>query len=124
MINTPTSYDAAKKILKEKPVMSRSAFDRLAPEVKPYAFCISGVENAQMLQDIRDICADVAKTPHSRNWDDAKKEIAERLSSLPNFDDNKANRRAELLLRTHGYEALRVGQWELAPRNEVYSSLF
>lgn len=114
MINTPTSYDAAKKILKEKPVMSRSAFDRLAPEVKPYAFCISGVENAQMLQDIRDICADVAKTPHSRNWDDAKKEIAERLSSLPNFDDNKANRRAELLLRTHGYEALRVGQWELA----------
>ena len=114
MLNEPTSYDAAKKIIKDKAVVSRTAFERLAPEVKPYAFCISGVEDAQMLQDIRDICADVAGTPHAQHWNDAKKEIAARLSSLPNFDDKKAKRRAELLLRTHCYEAMRVGQWELA----------
>lgn len=114
MLTKPTSYEEARNVLKGKPAVSREAFERLAPEIKPYAFCISGVEDAKMLQRVRDVVAEYAANPHAAHWRDAKKEIARELSSLPQFSEEKALRRAELLLRTHGYDALRVGQWELA----------
>lgn len=114
MLTKPTSYEEARNVLKGKPAVSRDAFERLAPEIKPYAFCISGVEDAKMLQRVRDVVAEYAANPHAAHWRDAKKEIARELSSLPQFSEEKALRRAELLLRTHGYDALRVGQWELA----------
>ena len=114
MLTKPTSYEEARNVLKGRPAVSRDAFERLAPEIKPYAFCISGVEDAKMLQRVRDVVAEYAANPHAARWRDAKKEIARELSSLPQFSEEKALRRAELLLRTHGYDALRVGQWELA----------
>ncbi len=114
MLTKPTSYEEARNVLKGKPAVSREAFERLAPEIKPYAFCISGVEDAKMLQRVRDVVAEYAANPHAAHWRDAKKEIARELSSLPQFSEEKALRRAELLLRTHGYDALRVGQWEFA----------
>lgn len=119
-----TSYETSKEIVNSKPVMTRAAFDKLAPELKPYAFCISGVEDAQMLQDIRGIVADWTANPHGQHWADAKAEIAQKLSSLPNFSEEKARRRAELLLRTHGADAMRVGQWELAQQTKSFLPYF
>ncbi len=77
----------------------------MLPELKARAFTISGVEDMTVVQAIRDRIADL---PAGVPWDQAKKDLVKNLH--PWLDDEesgtkRSEARAELLLRTHGFQA-------------------
>lgn len=108
----PVPNEEARRFVQDKPVVSRQVFDRMLPEVQGRVFTVTGVRSADILQGIRDRVADL---PAGADWDEVKKDIARRI--LPDFVDPEAspedqdkavaasNRRAELLMRTHGFQA-------------------
>lgn len=105
----PTPFKEAGEVLRNKPVLTSSIFSKLSPEIKACAFAIRKIESADTLQNVRDI---IARFPEGENWNDSKKKILDEIK--PFFEPKAAGRRAELLLRIHGLNAYRVGQWELA----------
>lgn len=91
---------------------SRAVFSQLLPELQARAFLVTGIEDFDTLQRIRD---EIAALPAGANWDDVKTRVIDEIS--PFFIDDTADpdeqekqrygaeRRAELLLRTHGHQA-------------------
>lgn len=104
----PTPHTEAAKWLRDKPVVSREVFDTLLPELQARAFLVSGVEDANVAAEVREI---VAKLPEGMPWEEAKREIAKKLGPWLSSDDEAmkaARARAELILRTHGFQAYAV----------------
>lgn len=111
----PVTHEAAREFIQNKPVVARSVFNRMLPEIKGRAFTITGVEDANVMQRVLD---KIAELPEGAVWDNVKRDIADELSKtdpfVPNPDaDAKeidaamkaAEARAELLMRTHGFQA-------------------
>lgn len=111
-LTEPVSHDEAADFIKQKPAVARAVFDNLLPELKARAFTVAGLEQANELQAVRDLIAEI---PQGGDWDKIKHEIAAQIS--PYFVDPDADpeeqalqvaagdRRAELLLRLHGFQA-------------------
>ncbi len=111
----PTPNEAAVAWLKGKPVVASSVFRRLIPELKARAVAVAGIESAGVLRTLRDAIAEV---PAGADWDKQKRQLADLLQPYladPEEPKNKnaARRKAELLLRTHGFQAYAVGQHEV-----------
>lgn len=116
----PTPNEEAIDFIKSKPALSRQAFDKLLPELKALSFTISGVQAADVLQRARDL---VATLPAGGDWKEIKKGLVHEIS--PYFVDETAdeetrakqlqaaNRRAELLIRTHGQQAYAAAQYAM-----------
>lgn len=114
----PVPNEEARRFIADKPVVSRRVFDRLVPEVQGRVFTITGVRSADTMQRVRDRIADL---PMGADWDEVKKDIVKQV--LPDFVDPDAtpeerdkaiassNRRAELLMRTHGFQAYQSAAW-------------
>ena len=66
---TPSPDKDAQRFLSGKAVVSRAVFDGLLPELRPYAFTVAGVENAQLLKKLRDR---IAELPAGADWDEIK----------------------------------------------------
>lgn len=107
----PTPNKEAADFIADKPVVSKKVFDGLLPELKAKAFTITGVESADVMQNVRD---KIATLPEGADWDDVKEDVVKEISPwLVTSDDAEekadqllaATRRAELLMRTHGYQA-------------------
>jgi SPP1 gp7 family putative phage head morphogenesis protein len=120
----PVPHVEAIAFLKGKPAVLRKTFDAMLPEIRARAFTIAHVENLKVLQDVRDR---IAALPAGANWDEVRKDVALRISPhLADSDDPadreeqlaSAFRRAELLLRTHGYQA-----YEAASYNAMQESV-
>jgi SPP1 gp7 family putative phage head morphogenesis protein len=121
----PVPHDEAIAFIKDKPVVSRDVFDHFLPDLKARAFTITGVESANVRQKVRDRIADL---PAGANWDDVKKDIVADLSPWlvdesadPEVRDAQiaaANRRAELLIRTHGFQAYQATQYDVMTRQK------
>ena len=119
----PVPHQEAVDFIKDKPVVTRDVFNGLLPELKAKAFVITGVEGANVLQAVRDRIADL---PAGANWDDVKKDIVDDISPFlvdpnaePEHRDGQimaANRRAELLLRTHGFQAYQAASYQVMDR--------
>jgi len=119
----PTPHQDAIDFIKSKPAVAREVFDGLLPDIKGRAFTIAGVEGANVLQAVRDRIADL---PAGANWDDVKRDVADDISPFlvdPNAEPderdaqlNAANRRAELLLRTHGFQAYQAASYQVMDR--------
>src|SRR5581483_9371258 len=114
----PSPHKQAAEFIASKPVVSREVFSKLLPELRARAFVISGVEAANVVQGIRDR---IAELPQGANWDDVKDDlVAELHPFLRNEDDPEntvaAERRAELLLRTHGFQAYQASAYEVMDR--------
>lgn len=120
----PVPHDEASRWIATKGIVARNVFDQLLPELQARAFLITGLEALDELQTIRDLIAEV---PLGENWDQTKKEIADRLGPhLTQTDtdgkiDHAATRRAsearaQLLLRTHGFQAYAVAQHQVMDR--------
>lgn len=119
----PVPHEEAVAFIKAKPVVSRDVFIGLLPELKGRAFTITGVESASVQQAVRDRIADL---PAGSNWDDIKADVADDISPFlvdpdadPETRDKQiaaANRRAELLLRTHGFQAYQAAQYQVMDR--------
>ncbi len=102
----------AATLLRGKPVFTREVFDGLLPELKGRAFTITGVEGANVMQRVRDSIAGIAE---GETWDNAKKQIVEDLHT---YLGEGADNRAELLLRTHGFQAFQAANWRVAQADD------
>lgn len=128
MLTTPIPHEAAAAWLRNKPALTRSVFDSLAPHLQARAFTISGIECLDTIANVRDIAAQL---PQGADWADTQAEIMAKISPWlidPNAspDDQKkqtnaARRRAELLLRMHGWQAYAQTNYELM---EAHSDVF
>lgn len=96
----PVPFDEASKIVEDRPVVSQEVFKALLPELRARTFLISGVEDMNVVQQIRDLIAEI---PQGAGWESAKNKIVEML--VPWMDAEAANRRAILLMRHHGFQA-------------------
>lgn len=103
----PVPHKEAIDFIKSKPAVSRDVFNHLLPALKARAFVIAGVEAANVVQSVRDT---IATLPAGGDWKKIRKQIAEEIHPYvanPEDPDNTAAamRRAELLIRTHGFQA-------------------
>lgn len=117
----PVPNDSAIAWLRNKPAVASSVFNRLLPELKARAIAIAGVESASIARDVREA---IASVPAGADWDKEKRKIADLLHPyLADPDEPKskkpARRRAELLLRTHGFQAYAIGQHEVMREQEA-----
>lgn len=101
-------HQEAIALIAGKPVVTRQVFDQLLPELRARAFTITGIESANVMQRVRD---SIAALPRGTVWDDAKSDI---VSELDPWLGDASEQRAELLLRTHGFQAFQASNWRVA----------
>lgn len=109
---TPTPHEEAIALIKGKAAVTRDVFDGMLPELRARAFTVTGVEGANVLQRVRDL---IAELPQGTVWDKAKSNIVDELSP---FLGDGAERRAEILLRTHAFQAFQASNWRVAQEDE------
>jgi len=121
LLRQPVPNREAAAFIKDKPVVSRQVFDGLLPEIKARAFVITGIEDANVVQAVRDRIAEI---PQGADWDEVKADIAGKISPFLNAEGDEAgaasaSRRAELLLRGHGFQAYAAAQYEVMDRQRA-----
>ena len=99
--------EAAAAYIRGKAVADPKNFGALPDQLKQRAFTVAGIEQMDALRKIRDA---IAKLPEGASWDEAKKDVAEKISAYTGGDMNAAKARAELQLRTHGFQAYAVAR--------------
>lgn len=109
--------EAVREIERKAPVLA-GTFKALLPELRQRAIVVSGVNDLSVVTAVRDA---IATLPQGAAWGDVKKDVLGRISPWlvdPDLEgeelqraEDAAVRRAELLLRTHGYQAYQAGRW-------------
>lgn len=113
---SPLSHDAARAFLQDKPAVTRDTFDALLPELRARAMVITDVEDLDVVQRVRDRIARVVGD--GEDWDKVRQEIAQDV--VPWLGDG-ADRRAKVLLRTHGNQVYGLADHEVMERQtEVF----
>jgi SPP1 gp7 family putative phage head morphogenesis protein len=119
----PTPHQEASDFIRGKPIVSRSVFKGMLPDLKGRAFSVAGIQAANVLQDIRD---SLASLPEGALWDKVKADIA--ADVIPFYVDPAAEpelqakqqaaaeAKAELLLRVHGFQAYAAAQYQVLDR--------
>jgi len=115
--------EAAAAMIGTKPAMLAGTFRRLLPELRARAFTIAGIERADVLQRVRDRIADL---PRGADWEAVREDVAAELEAefgagATDEDSRtraaeKAQRRAEMLIRHHGFQAYQAGMFDLMDR--------
>jgi len=119
----PAPHEEAARFIAGKPAVGRAVFDGLLPELKARAFTIAGVESADTLQRARDL---IAALPQGADWATQKAQLLGEISPWL-VDDNAdpetrekqveaAARRAETLMRLHGFQAYAAADWQVMDR--------
>jgi len=119
----PVPHEEAARFIAGKPAVGRGVFDGLLPELKARAFTIAGVESADTLQRARDL---IAALPQGADWGAQKAQLLGEISPWL-VDDNAdpetrekqveaAARRAETLMRLHGFQAYAAAGWQVMDR--------
>ncbi len=104
---SPLPHAAAVARIAGLPLVSRDVMDGLLPELRAYAFTISGLDVGDTMSRIRDTIK--AVPAGALNWDKARKEIAADLDDA--LGGKVAQRRAELLLRTHVFRSYAAARY-------------
>lgn len=99
-ITTPIPHVDAVKLIQDKPAVARDVFDALPDEIQGRSFTITGIEDFDVLQAVRD---EISKLPAGADWNAVKKDVIGRIS--PWFTPEGAENRAELLMRHHAFSA-------------------
>lgn len=108
---TPAPNKDAVRFLKDKAPVSREVFDGLLPELRGLAFTITGVESAAILKKAKER---LAALPAGGDWEDIKQGLAADL--VPYLGEDGGVKRAELLLRVHGFSAYSAAQYQVMDR--------
>lgn len=107
----PTPNEEAARFINGKSPVSRQVFDGLLPELRARAFTISGIEDHDVLQGVRDTLADL---PQGGDWSKIKEKVLSQISpwlvTARDPDERAqqllaAQQRANLLVRVHGMQA-------------------
>jgi SPP1 gp7 family putative phage head morphogenesis protein len=126
MLNvTPIPHAEATARIAAKPAVTRAVWDALHPDLQARAFIITGVECLDALARVRELTAGL---PSGGDFDEIKSRILSEISPWiidPNADEETRNkqraaakRRAEMLLRLHGWQAYAQTNYELAEANK------
>lgn len=116
--NTPIPHTAGRDLIRGKLPVQRAIFDRLLPELRARAFMVTGVESVNVLQRVRDLTAEL---PVGGDFKELKERILAEISPwlVTDMDEEEAakqfreaTRRAEMLLRMHGWQAYAQTQFE------------
>lgn len=113
----PVPFEEAAQLIADKPAMTRELFDDLLPELKASAFVISKVEDLDVVRAVRDR---ISELPAGEDWNAIKRDVVKELSPFLNTEDDPevAERRAELLLRAHGFAAYSAANWRSLEENK------
>ncbi len=98
---SPLPHAAAVSRIAGLPLVSREVMDGLLPELRAYAFCVTGLDGFDQLAKVRDHIA--AVPAGDKTWEKARKEIAADL--VDDLGGKASLRRGELLLRTHVFRS-------------------
>ena len=101
----PVPHAEARALIASKPAVARDIFDTLPQEMQARAFTITGIEDFDVLQAVRD---EIAKLPAGADWRSVKKEVMAKIS--PWFTPEGAANRADLLLSHHAFAAYSATQ--------------
>jgi SPP1 gp7 family putative phage head morphogenesis protein len=99
MVSTD-AFKEASALISGKTVLHKRVFDKLLPEFRAWAFTVTGMDDFDAMQRVRDV---IATVPLGGDWGAAKAIIADELA--PWLPGDAADERAETLLRTHAYQA-------------------
>ena len=113
----PSPHTEAAAAIRAKVILSQKVFAQLLPELRNRAFTVTGIEAANTLQTVREQIAGLAE---GETWDHAKQGIVDSLE--PTLGDG-AEKRATLLLRTHGFQAFNASTWRLAHEDDETTHL-
>jgi SPP1 gp7 family putative phage head morphogenesis protein len=118
----PVPHTEASAFIKNKPVVSGAVFAKLLPEVRARVFTVSGMVPLDIAQRLRDRISEI---PAGADWDAVKADVAAGLSPFLDPETSTAEgevpaseRKAELLLRTHGYQAYAASQYNVLDRQK------
>lgn len=114
---TPSPHKEAIALIRSKRPVAMSVFKRLLPELRGRAFAVTGIEGADALQRIRDAIAALPQGGKEGTWDKVKAQVVEELEGAK-FSEEAAQRRATLLIRTHGFQAFQAANWRVAQEDE------
>ncbi|WP_397383432.1 phage minor head protein [Prosthecobacter sp.] len=114
-LTEPVPNERAMEWIKGKTPVSAAVFNGLLPELKARAIAVSGATSASLARDIRDA---VAAVPAGADWDKQRAKIADLVSPFTGAEGDvaarkAATRKAELMLRTHGFQGYAVAQHEV-----------
>lgn len=108
---TPSPNTPAADYVRSKPAVTRAVWEALAPDLQAKAFFITGVECLATVARVRDLAASL---PEGGDYKDLKDQITAELSPylVTSSDPEErakqqaaAARRAEVILRMHGFQA-------------------
>lgn len=111
LLHQPVPHEEGAAYIRNKPAVTRAVFDRLAPELQARAFVITGIESLDVAARVRETLAEL---PVGGDFRELKEKIFQELSPwlVTSTDAEErekqlgaARRRAELLLRMHGWQA-------------------
>lgn len=110
----PQPHEDAARQIQDKPVVTREVFDEMLPELRARAFLVTGIEDANVVADIRDTLSEL---PRGETWDNVKAALIDRLGAWMADDEGmSAAARAQLLMRTHGFQAYQAAQHQIMER--------
>jgi hypothetical protein len=116
----PTPNRDAVALLQGRSPVASEVFYGLLPELRARAFTVSGIEGANVLQRVRDALAalpqGIGPDGEAYTWDTQKQEIADELE--PYLGEDGATTRAQLLLRTSGFQALSATIYNIAQADD------
>lgn len=116
MIISP--HEEAARSIRGKLPVTRRIWDAMGPELRGASFSITGVEDLHAIERVRNL---VAQVPEGTDWDETKDAVAAELVAW--LDDEEASeRRAELILRSHGYAAYSKSNFEaLEAESDIFT---
>ena len=118
LLTTPIPHTEAADLVRAKLPVTRRIFDALAPELRAAALVISGVEDLRVIERVRNLAAGI---PEGGDWDEAKRRIIAEIGPWMD-DDDAAERRAELLLRSHAYAAYATANYRaLEEQKDIFT---
>jgi SPP1 gp7 family putative phage head morphogenesis protein len=107
----PQPHAEAARQIQDKPVVTREVFEAMLPELRARAFLVTGIEDANVVAEIRDTLSEL---PRGETWENVKAALVDQLSAwLADDDGMSASARAQLLMRTHGFQAYQAAQHQI-----------
>ncbi len=97
----PLAHEDAVARIAKLPLVPREVMDGLLPELRAYAFTVTGLDVGDQMAKVRDTIK--AVPAGELTWAKARKEIAADLAD--DLGGKASERRAELLLRTHVFRS-------------------
>lgn len=98
----------AAEFIRAKAAVDPNRYRTLPDEIKARAFTVAWVHRRDALERMREL---VARIPEGEDWRETRARLAEEIEPFVDGNSVAAVKKAELLLRTHGYQAYAAGRY-------------